>query len=140
MRVSDWIRGFFRPLNAAKSSFDFGPYSRDIYGCCLGKLQAADIDQEVKERAIGCMGQIVATLGDLLKSNLPGRTNELKKICFDEFNDARLDDLFERKRMVNGHFGFINLIGVYDLSKHTFYRPIFGKWTKWICRNLEFFA
>jgi len=61
----------FRPLNAAKSSFDFGPYSRDIYGCCLGKLQAADIDQEVKERAIGCMGQIVATLGDLLKSNLP---------------------------------------------------------------------
>ena len=77
MRVSDWIRGFFRPLNAAKSSFDFGPYSRDIYGCCLGKLQAADIDQEVKERAIGCMGQIVATLGDLLKSNLPGRTNEV---------------------------------------------------------------
>ena len=77
LSIGDWTSGLFRPLNATKSSFDFGPYSRDIYGCCLGKLQAADIDQEVKERAIGCMGQIVATLGDLLKSNLPGRTTRL---------------------------------------------------------------
>ena len=42
-----------------------------IYMCCFGKLKASDIDQEVKERAIGCMGQIVATLGDLLSAELP---------------------------------------------------------------------
>ena len=32
--------------------------------------QAQDIDQEVKERAISCMGQIVAHLGDSLQSHL----------------------------------------------------------------------
>ena len=30
-------------------------------------VQAQDIDQEVKERAISCMGQIVAHLGDSLQ-------------------------------------------------------------------------
>ena len=30
-------------------------------------MQAQDIDQEVKERAISCMGQIVAHLGDSLQ-------------------------------------------------------------------------
>jgi cullin-associated NEDD8-dissociated protein 1 len=32
---------------------------------------AADIDQEVKERAITCMGQVVASLGDSLLQQLP---------------------------------------------------------------------
>ena len=32
---------------------------------------AADIDQEVKERAITCMGQVVASLGDSLGQQLP---------------------------------------------------------------------
>jgi len=57
---------------AAAPAFNFAPYAKDIYMCCFGKLKASDIDQEVKERAIGCMGQIVATLGgDLLASELP---------------------------------------------------------------------
>jgi hypothetical protein len=38
-----------------KSSFDYRPYVRDIYSCTLMRLKAADIDQEVKERAISCM-------------------------------------------------------------------------------------
>ena len=46
------------------------PVFFQIYTCCFGKLKASDIDQEVKERAIGCMGQIVATLGDLLAGEL----------------------------------------------------------------------
>ena len=37
----------------------------------LAKLRAADIDQEVKERAIGCMGQLVSQLGDHLQAQLP---------------------------------------------------------------------
>ena len=37
------------------SDFDFHPYVGDIYGAALKRLRAADIDQEVKERAITCM-------------------------------------------------------------------------------------
>ena len=36
----------------------------------LCSVQAQDIDQEVKERAISCMGQIVAHLGDSLQGQL----------------------------------------------------------------------
>ena len=35
------------------------------------RLRAQDIDQEVKERAISCMGQIIAHLGDSLQAELP---------------------------------------------------------------------
>jgi cullin-associated NEDD8-dissociated protein 1 len=34
-------------------------------------LNTADIDQEVKERAIACMGRIIAHLGDQLQTQLP---------------------------------------------------------------------
>ena len=37
------------------SSFEFRKYVQDIYRCTLTRLKAADIDQEVKERAISCM-------------------------------------------------------------------------------------
>ena len=37
------------------SEFEFRPYVKDIYQCTLVRLKAADIDQEVKERAISCM-------------------------------------------------------------------------------------
>lgn len=42
-----------------------------IYECCFVRLKTSDIDQEVKERAISCMGRIVAHLGDCLKPELP---------------------------------------------------------------------
>ena len=38
-----------------KVSFDCRPYVGDLYQCTLRRLKAADIDQEVKERAIACM-------------------------------------------------------------------------------------
>lgn len=41
-----------------------------MYECTFNKLKAADIDQEVKERAITCMGQIVHTFGDQMQNEL----------------------------------------------------------------------
>ncbi|KAK8377953.1 hypothetical protein O3P69_018690 [Scylla paramamosain] len=58
-----------RPLDLA-SSFDFTPYTGDLYHCTLARLRAADLDQEVKERAIACMGQIISHLGDHLQGEL----------------------------------------------------------------------
>ncbi|KAK9718909.1 TATA-binding protein interacting (TIP20) [Popillia japonica] len=58
-----------RPLNTP-SNFDFTPFVNDIYMCTLIRLRASDIDQEVKERAISTMGQIVCNLGDYLSSEL----------------------------------------------------------------------
>ena len=37
------------------TGFDYSPYVLDLYTCTLMRLKAADIDQEVKERAISCM-------------------------------------------------------------------------------------
>lgn len=55
----------------APPMFDFVPYVSDIYRCTLARLRATDIDQEVKERAISAMGQIICTLGDRLRDDLP---------------------------------------------------------------------
>ena len=38
-----------------EGKFDYRPYFKEIYSCTLHRLRAADIDQEVKERAISCM-------------------------------------------------------------------------------------
>ena len=53
------------------SSFDYQPFVLSIYNSALERLKAADIDQEVKERAITCMGQVVASIGDALVAKLP---------------------------------------------------------------------
>lgn len=45
-------------------------YVPEIWEATLKKLKAADIDQEVKERAITCMGQILCNLGDRLQAEL----------------------------------------------------------------------
>lgn len=41
-----------------------------LYDCTLQKLKSQEVDQEVKERAIACMGQIIAHLGDILTVEL----------------------------------------------------------------------
>lgn len=58
-----------RPLDTP-SNFDFTPFTGELYHCTLIRLKAADIDQEVKERAISCMGQIICNLGDYLQGEL----------------------------------------------------------------------
>ncbi|XP_066158775.1 cullin-associated NEDD8-dissociated protein 1 isoform X1 [Euwallacea fornicatus] len=59
-----------RPMQV-HTGFDFTPYTRDIYTCTLIRLKASDIDQEVKEKAISTMGQVICNLGDQLKGELP---------------------------------------------------------------------
>lgn len=49
---------------------EFSPFVGQIYDCTLQKLKSQDVDQEVKERAIICMGQIISNLGDVLNTEL----------------------------------------------------------------------
>ncbi|KFV55793.1 Cullin-associated NEDD8-dissociated protein 1, partial [Tyto alba] len=58
-----------RPLGKS-CTFDAKPYVKDLFSGTLKRLKAADIDQEVKERAISCMGQIIYSLGDHLSTDL----------------------------------------------------------------------
>jgi cullin-associated NEDD8-dissociated protein 1 len=51
-------------------SFPFQSYIRPIYETNFAKLKAADIDQEVKERAITCVGQLISTFGDHMTEEL----------------------------------------------------------------------
>uniref|UniRef100_A0A7N6FJT4 TATA-binding protein interacting (TIP20) domain-containing protein n=1 Tax=Anabas testudineus TaxID=64144 RepID=A0A7N6FJT4_ANATE len=46
--------------------------SATVFAATLKRLKATDIDQEVKERAISCMGHMVCHLGDLLGTELQG--------------------------------------------------------------------
>ncbi|XP_074601185.1 cullin-associated and neddylation-dissociated 1 [Brevipalpus obovatus] len=50
--------------------FIFTPFIPQIYDCTYNKLRTADIDQEVKERAITCMGIIISTFGDSMDQQL----------------------------------------------------------------------
>uniref|UniRef100_A0A8C4GPD2 Cullin-associated NEDD8-dissociated protein 1 n=1 Tax=Dicentrarchus labrax TaxID=13489 RepID=A0A8C4GPD2_DICLA len=43
-----------------------------VFSVTLKRLKATDIDQEVKERAISCMGHMVCHLGDHLRAELQG--------------------------------------------------------------------
>lgn len=54
-----------RPLEAdrVQQNFDITPFLGQIYTATLQKLKSTDVDQEVKERAIACMGQIIANMG-----------------------------------------------------------------------------
>lgn len=64
-----------RPLDSqseGSESFDPSPYINDLFTCTIKRLKAADIDQEVKERAISCMGQIICNLGSLTPPLTPG--------------------------------------------------------------------
>uniref|UniRef100_A0A663FAJ0 Cullin associated and neddylation dissociated 1 n=1 Tax=Aquila chrysaetos chrysaetos TaxID=223781 RepID=A0A663FAJ0_AQUCH len=68
--VTQQLVKVIRPLDQP-SSFDATPYIKDLFTCTIKRLKAADIDQEVKERAISCMGQIICSLGDSLGTDLP---------------------------------------------------------------------
>ncbi|XP_030575909.1 cullin-associated NEDD8-dissociated protein 1 isoform X2 [Archocentrus centrarchus] len=73
--VTQQLVKVIRPLDSQSESgdsFDPSPYINDLFTCTIRRLKAADIDQEVKERAISCMGQIICNLGDRLPAELPG--------------------------------------------------------------------
>ncbi|XP_076124630.1 cullin-associated NEDD8-dissociated protein 2 [Alosa pseudoharengus] len=67
--VTQQVVRIIRPVDKP-SSFDAKPYVKDIFSATVKRLKAADIDQEVKERAISCMGYIVSHLGDQLGGDL----------------------------------------------------------------------
>ncbi|XP_013401957.1 LOW QUALITY PROTEIN: cullin-associated NEDD8-dissociated protein 1-like [Lingula anatina] len=67
--VTQQLVKVIRPLDSI-TNFDFTQYVWPVYQCTLGRLKAADIDQEVKERAISCMGQVICNLGDSLSAEL----------------------------------------------------------------------
>lgn len=58
-----------RPLDI-QVNFEFAPFVSNLYQCTLIKLKSPEVDQEVRERAIACMGQIVANMGDVLQPEL----------------------------------------------------------------------
>uniref|UniRef100_A0A6B2EGK5 Putative tata-binding protein-interacting protein n=1 Tax=Phlebotomus kandelakii TaxID=1109342 RepID=A0A6B2EGK5_9DIPT len=58
-----------RPLNM-ETDFEFASFVPQLYNCTLQKLRSPEVDQEVKERAIACMGQIIANMGDVLQTEL----------------------------------------------------------------------
>ncbi|KPP62663.1 cullin-associated NEDD8-dissociated protein 1-like [Scleropages formosus] len=65
------VHALVPPVVACTDAFDSSPYIEDLFACTIKRLKAADIDQEVKERAISCMGQILCNLGDSLGADLP---------------------------------------------------------------------
>ncbi|XP_074734849.1 cullin-associated NEDD8-dissociated protein 1-like isoform X2 [Strix uralensis] len=67
--VTQQLVKVLRPLDKP-CPFDAKPYVKDLFTATLKRLKAADIDQEVKERAISCMGQIIYNLGDHLSADL----------------------------------------------------------------------
>ncbi|OQR70115.1 cullin-associated NEDD8-dissociated protein 1-like, partial [Tropilaelaps mercedesae] len=70
LNVLQLLLRVLRPFDGQPNAFNFSPYVPEIYQCTLVKLKATDIDQEVKERAISCMGQIISVLGDHLREEL----------------------------------------------------------------------
>uniref|UniRef100_A0A5S6R0U0 TIP120 domain-containing protein n=1 Tax=Trichuris muris TaxID=70415 RepID=A0A5S6R0U0_TRIMR len=48
----------------------YAPMVTKVYGFVLKKLNATDVDQEIKERAITCAGVLLACFGDYLKDDL----------------------------------------------------------------------
>lgn len=69
LQVTQQMVKMMRPLDQP-SSFDAKPYIKDVFNSTLKRLKAADIDQEVKERAISCMAHIISHLGDQLGGDL----------------------------------------------------------------------
>eukprot|EP00611_Tribonema_gayanum_P000986 TRINITY_DN1074_c0_g1_i3.p1 TRINITY_DN1074_c0_g1~~TRINITY_DN1074_c0_g1_i3.p1 ORF type:complete len:839 (+),score=442.73 TRINITY_DN1074_c0_g1_i3:116-2632(+) len=56
---------------AAAPSVDWRPYVMPLYEAVLSRLSAHDIDQEIKECAIGAMGVLLAHMGPALGPQLP---------------------------------------------------------------------
>ncbi|NXL85292.1 CAND1 protein, partial [Alectura lathami] len=67
--VTQQLVKVIRPLDTP-CAFDAKPYVKDLFASTLKRLKAADIDQEVKERAISCMAQLIHQLGDHLSADL----------------------------------------------------------------------
>ncbi|XP_068013837.1 cullin-associated NEDD8-dissociated protein 1-like isoform X1 [Melanerpes formicivorus] len=67
--VAQQLVKVLRPLGKP-CTFEAKPYVQDLFPAALRRLRAADLDQEVKERAICCVAHAVCHLGDHLGADL----------------------------------------------------------------------
>lgn len=68
-----------RPLDGESpeaTAFDFTSFVGELYQCTLIKLKTPEVDQEVKDRAIACMGQIIANMGDVLRVTITSEASQ----------------------------------------------------------------
>ncbi|CAG5977970.1 unnamed protein product [Menidia menidia] len=74
LQVTQQLVKVMRPqgLTATAGAFDPKPFVKEVFSVTMKRLKATDIDQEVKERAISCMGHMVCHLGDHLGPELQG--------------------------------------------------------------------
>ncbi|CAN9512592.1 unnamed protein product [Ophioblennius macclurei] len=70
--VTQQLMRVMRPQGQTAGGFDPKPFVQEVFSVTMKRLKATDIDQEVKERAISCMGHMVCHLGDHLKAELAG--------------------------------------------------------------------
>lgn len=71
--VTQQLVKVMRPLDPTTAQgFDPKPFIKQVFSSTLKRLKATDIDQEVKERAISCMGHMVCHLSDHLGAELKG--------------------------------------------------------------------
>ncbi|KAF2075079.1 hypothetical protein CYY_003599 [Polysphondylium violaceum] len=61
---------FINVLNAVKADVDYKPIIDQLYEATFSQLKAQDIDQEVKESAISCMGSLITYFGDYLEAKI----------------------------------------------------------------------
>ena len=45
------------------NGFDFAPYAKKLFAAVHERFVVPDIDQDVKDKAIGCMARIIANMG-----------------------------------------------------------------------------
>ena len=62
-----------------ENEFVYGPLVRPIYDALLPRLEALDIDQEIKECSISTVGKLFAVFGDHLSDQLPIVLSLLRK-------------------------------------------------------------
>ncbi|PRP86551.1 HEAT repeat-containing protein [Planoprotostelium fungivorum] len=77
------VSEFVHVLRPQNSNFDYKPYVKKLFNCTFEKLKAQEVDQEVKEAAISCMGLTLAYLGDELQAETP----EVLKILVDRLSN-----------------------------------------------------
>lgn len=68
--VATQLTHTIRPVESESANPAFNDIVHRLYHACLERLNATDIDQEVKERSIICMGHLLARLGDVLADRL----------------------------------------------------------------------
>lgn len=74
LQVAQHLVKVIRPIDPLEPlNPNFTSYISNLYDCTLQRLKASDIDQEVKERAISCMAQMLYNVGDNLNAQLPVR-------------------------------------------------------------------